>query len=146
MSTISAIASSIMQIRRYLYGSMSDKQLRDYVAGRINKIYFKGIMTFYPLVNDEAQLKQLDGWMLATIYRAIKLHKIILSKSSIKTDYKGALLGKEKFLQECRLKEVKSKICNEIPSFLRIYKAIQKGINDYGIERIMNPQSLYYDY
>jgi hypothetical protein len=33
-----------------------------------------------------------------------------------------------------------------VPSFLLIHKALQKGLLESGIEKIMNPASLNYDY
>jgi hypothetical protein len=33
----------------------------DYLQGRRPAILFKGAMSFYPLLNDEKQLKELDG-------------------------------------------------------------------------------------
>ena len=43
-------------------------------------------------------------------------------------------------------KEINGKLLLEIPSFLLIYQALQKGLIEGGIERIMNPRSIGYDY
>lgn len=47
-----ALLTALMQIRRYMYGGLTSQQLRNYISGRSTRIYFKGIMSFYPLVND----------------------------------------------------------------------------------------------
>uniref|UniRef100_UPI00262212E3 reverse transcriptase domain-containing protein n=1 Tax=Desulfobacula sp. TaxID=2593537 RepID=UPI00262212E3 len=44
--------TAMMQVRRYMYGGLSKKQIKDYLSGRTTKIYFKGIMSFDPLVDD----------------------------------------------------------------------------------------------
>lgn len=59
-----SLLTAMMQIRRYMYGGLSGEQIRNYIQGRSKRIYFKGLMSFYPLVNDISQLKQLDGWLV----------------------------------------------------------------------------------
>ena len=69
-----ALLTAMMQIRNYLFGGLSNQHLRDYLNGRTKRIYFKGLMSFYPLVNNKAQLKDLDGWLVSVIYRAVRLN------------------------------------------------------------------------
>ena len=57
----------IYQIRRYLYGGLSEAKLRRYSSRSTARIHFKGLMSFYPIVDDEEQLKALDGWLLSTV-------------------------------------------------------------------------------
>ena len=71
--------TAMMQIRRYMYGGLSKRQINDYLSGRINRIFFKGIMSFYPLVDDIEQLKKLDGWLLSVIYRSLQLRCKLLA-------------------------------------------------------------------
>ncbi|AUR50766.1 hypothetical protein [Aquella oligotrophica] len=146
MSTKTAVAIAIMQIRRYLYGGLTDKHLKDYISGRIAKIYFKGIMSFYPLVNDEEQLKKLDGWMISTIFRTLKLHSKLVHNSDfsfVDIRNNSELL---KFFRTQKINISDKEIDLQIPSFMRVYRAINRGILDFGIEGIMNPRSLNYDY
>ena len=63
--------SAICEIRRYMYGGLSNSQIKEYLSGRRTRLYFKGIMSFYPLVNDEKQLLELDGWLLSIIHRSL---------------------------------------------------------------------------
>ncbi|MCV5707074.1 hypothetical protein OFN27_28300, partial [Escherichia coli] len=55
-----ALLSAICEIRRYMYGNLSEDMLSAYINGRSNRIFFKGIMSFYPLINDEEQMRSLD--------------------------------------------------------------------------------------
>jgi RNA-directed DNA polymerase len=138
---------AIMQIRRYLYGNLTEAQIRDFMIGRKNRLIFKGLMSYYPLVNDEEQLKELDGWLVSVIYRSLKLRSRLfstwghnVSRGFPYTVKKEDLV--EKFAQE----EIgpKKKNLLQIPSFLRIYMAVRKGLIDTGIERTMNPSGGYY--
>lgn len=142
-----ALLTAIMQIRRYMYGGLSGQQLRNYISGRTKRIYFKGIMSFYPLVNDQAQLKELDGWLVSVIYRALKLRAKLLKKWGHNCDAIFPFtVPRESLPSAFRATKVKGKQLLEIPSFMLIHKALEKGLQIRGIENIMNPESVDYDY
>lgn len=104
-------------------------------------------MSFYPLVNDVEQLKQLDGWIVSVIYRALKLRCQLLSKWGYNRSHNFPfILDREDIVDKCSKKTIAGRKLFEIPSFLLIHKALQKGLQESGIEKIMNPQSLNYDY
>lgn len=138
---------AIMQIRRYLYGGLTDKLILSYLNGSNKRIYFKGIMSFYPLVNDVEQLKQLDGWLLSVIYRVIKLRSRLLSHHGHTVSHFFPFnCSKLELLKQCKNKKIYNKPLLEIPSFILIYKAIQKGLLEGGIERTMHKKSNNYNY
>ncbi len=142
-----AFLTVMTQIRRYLYGSLTDQCLINYINGRTVKVHFKGIMSFYPLVNDESQLKELDGWLLSVIYRSLKLRAKLLKGHSHNVDmFFPFNANKETLLVECKTKKIHRKNLLRIPSFILIYKALQQGILTGGIEQTMNPDSNNYDY
>jgi len=141
-----AFLTAILQIRRYLYGNLSEKQLRDYLAGRLKTINFKGIMSFYPLLTDEEQLKKLDGWLSSVIIRALHLRARLLKRWRFNRDNIFPFnVNKAELIERCKITLINGKPLLEIPSFLRIYRAIQKGLISEGIERVMNPSSSYYE-
>lgn len=139
--------TAIMQIRRFLYGGLTDQKLIDYLNGRTKRIYFKGIMSFYPLVNNEDQLKKLDGWLLSVIYRAIKLRaKLLLSHGHDVSTFFPFSCDKNQLLVECDSKVLFGKKLFKMPSFFLVYKALQKGLIEGGIEKTMHEDSNNYDY
>lgn len=139
--------AAIMEIRRYMYGGLSKKQIKDYLAGRSKRIYFKGIMSFYPLVDDVDQLTSLDGWLLSVIYRALVLRKKLLASRGHNRDRNFPFsASRQQLLDIGSRRKIRGKLLLEIPSFLLIQKALKKGLVESGIERIMNPDSLNYDY
>lgn len=144
-----AFVTAMMQIRRYLYGNLSEEKLNGYLNGKYKRMRFKGIMSFYPLIDDEKQLKELDGWLVSTIYNSLKLReKLFHSKGllSISNNFPFNLTY-ENILQKCRTMQYKGRHgLYSIPSFLRIYSAIKKGIWQNGIEVTMNGKSNYYNY
>lgn len=141
--------SSIMYIRRYLYGNLTEITLKKYLNGTYKILTFKGIMSFYPLINDTQQLEYLDKWLVSTIMNILKLRKnILVSKlgASFDEDQFPFNKNKDELVLECRAKIIKGKKgLLEFPSFLRIYEAMQKGLINDGIEKVMNPQSGYYE-
>jgi hypothetical protein len=142
------LLTSIMQIRRYLYGNLSEVQIRDFMAGRKMHLRFKGLMSYYPLVNDEMQLRELDGWLVSILHRSLGLRAKLLKKWGFNV-YKNFPFNVEKdnIVEVFSKKEIghKKKRLLQIPSFLRIYMAVKKGLIDTGIEKTMNPSGGYYD-
>jgi len=143
-----AFVTAIMQIRRYLYGNLNDQIIRLYLLGHYKRLRFKGLMSFYPLLNDEDQLSELDGWLVATILHVSKLRGQILESKGYRVSGQFPFnLNKQNILEVCKKKRVKNRVgLIQIPSFMRIYRAIQKGVESDGVEQTMNPKSNLYNY
>ena len=136
------LLSAMLEIRRYMYGGLSKKQIKDYLSGRAKRIYFKGVMSFYPLVDDVEQLSMLDGWLLSVLHRSLRLRsKLLISHGHNRSNRFPFNASRTELLNECS-----KNLILEIPSFLLIHKALKKGLIESGIERVMNPDSLNYDY
>jgi hypothetical protein len=142
-----ALLTAMMQIKRYMYGGLSGQQLRNYINGRTKRIQFKGIMSFYPLVNDEEQLKTLDGWLVSVIYRSLKLRSKLLKKWGYDRSSNFPFnLQCGEIPEQFRANRIDGKVLLEIPSFMLLQKALQLGLINRGIENVMNPESMDYDY
>ncbi|MBI2273165.1 MAG: group II intron reverse transcriptase domain-containing protein [Bacteroidetes bacterium] len=133
--------SVVSEIRRYLYGNLTEKTLTKFLNGTYAFMNFKGIMSFYPLVNDEEQMKNLDKWMVSTILNTLKRRSVLLNDLGYPTSFfpfeqtPTSLIYTAKITANGHM---------QIPSFLRIYRALEKGIQNMGIDKVMNPQSKYY--
>lgn len=137
--------TAVMQVRRYLYGNLSERQLYRYLKGYTRRLQFKGLMSFYPLLDDEEQLRHLDGWLLATIERALKLRSRLLFQKgfNVKSQFPFNVRGSE-LLRRCARERIHGKRLLRIPSFLRVYKAIKQGLVSSGIVATMNPRTRRY--
>jgi RNA-directed DNA polymerase len=141
------LLSAIMEIRRYLYGNLNDQMIANYLNGSSNRIFFKGIMSFYPLINDEEQLKELDGWLITAIFKAIRIRAKLLKTWGFNRDYSFPFNVSRKDLADAFKKQrIKGKKLLQIPSFFTIYQALKKGVSDVGVDGVMNPSSKSYDY
>jgi hypothetical protein len=142
-----ALLTAMLQIRRYLYGRLEQRDIVEYLKGRRRTLYFKGAMSFYPLVDDESQLRALDGWLLSTIARTLRLRaKLLLSHGFDRRAEFPFNVSRGDIPEEFRRKRIDGKRLLEPPSFMLVYRAIQRGLKDTGIERVMHPESSKYAY
>lgn len=134
----------IYQLRRYLYGDLTEAAVRRFLYRQTPNLQFKGLMSFYPIVDDEELLKELDGWMLSSTLRAIKLRGQLWANY-----YPGALPiphGKTRAqLLQLKLNPNPSHLLDlRFPSFLRISKLLRRAASTYGASAIANPKSKSY--
>lgn len=122
------LGSAIHQIRRYLYGNLSEITLKKFERGMIRHIFFKGLMSYYPFVDDIDQLKQLDRWLANAVFRFIRARKkLIAVRHGLTLDKLPWTVSGEDIVSK-----FKSNRYINIPSFLRIHNAIRRGIIHQG--------------
>lgn len=142
-----ALLTAMMQVRRYLCGGAYKDQLRSFAEGRGGQLKFKGAMSFYPLVTNVEQLKQLDGWLVATIWRAIKLRALLLQKHGYTRHADFPFSVPQNHLVKAFDKaRVHGKPLLQIPSFYLVQRAMQRGMREHGISYVMNSKSNSYSY
>ena len=144
-----ALLSAMMQIRRYLYGGLLNRDIVEYIRGRRRTLHFKGVMSFYPLLNDETQLRELDGWLLSVIHRCVQLRsKLLLSHRFDRRHSFPFSIKRHDIIEQYRRRRIGGKRLRllEVPSFMLIYRALQRGLKESGIERVMHPESNKYTY
>jgi len=142
-----ALLVAISQVRRYLYGGLLHRDMVSYIKGRSRFIYFKGVMSFYPLLDDAEQLRALDGWLVSVIDRCIRARSRLLLSHGIDRRHSFPFnVERRNILSLYRKKRISGERLLEIPSFRLIYKALQIGLRDVGIERVMHPESSKYVY
>ena len=142
-----ALLVALSQVRRYIYGGLLHRELWDYIKGRRNSLRFKGVMSFYPLLNDEAQLKKLDGWLTSTIHRSVLTRSDLLLSHGFDRRHSFPFNVKRKnLIITYRKKRIKGARLLEVPSFQLIFSALRRGLTEVGIERVMHPESSKYHY
>lgn len=142
-----ALLVAMMQVRRYLYGGLLHRDLVDYIKGRRKSLHFKGVMSFYPLLDDIEQLKALDGWLKSAVARSVQARaKLLLSHGFDRRHSFPFNVSRAEILSKYRRKRVRGKRLLELPSFQLIFKALQRGVLETGIERVMHPESSKYGY
>jgi len=141
------LLSAISETRRYLYGNLSEEMIRNYLNGSSNRIFFKGVMSFYPLINSEHQIKQLDGWLHSILYRTIRIRRNLLKSWGYDRSHSFPFnVHRRNLLADFSKKDINGQNLLRIPSFFNIYTALRKGVAEYGVDWVMNPLSNNYDY
>lgn len=142
-----ALLSAMCEIRRYLYGNLNDDMISAYLSGRSHRIFFKGIMSFYPIINNEEQLRELDGWLVTSIYTAMKKRGHMLASHKFSCWHTMPFsLNKNQFVEYCNTTRIKKKRLLKVPSFMKIYHAMKKGLVEFGVSSITSPMADSYEY
>lgn len=75
----------IWQLRRYLYGPLTENDVRRFRRGGIPPMSFEGVMAFFPLVDDDQMLQELDQWISTRIWLALRKRNMLLAHSRTAT-------------------------------------------------------------
>lgn len=114
----------LLQIRRYLYGNLTEEKLARLRSGRAKKINYPGVMSFFPLLDDLNQLKRMDGWLLETIHNSLRARaKILHDKGLEKLPTPHGLSIQE--LSRASAATDKGTLDLRVPSFVRISTVIR---------------------
>ncbi|MFB7580035.1 reverse transcriptase domain-containing protein [Streptomyces hydrogenans] len=137
----------LWQIRRYLYGDLSEKKLRRLLGGRARRIHFPGVMAYFPLVSDVSQLKELDGWMLHTIWTSLNKRRRILASHGIREFPMPHGLSEAQLLKARVSTKAGGEIDLRMPSFVRIGTCINQAATAHGPNSVgRRSGSLHYEY
>lgn len=135
----------IYELRRSLYGGLSESELYDFIYNGRRLRRMKGLMGFYCLLENPSALKKLDGWMLSIIRRAMgKRNKILQARyAHICPTPTNSELATGDWLDLCAWRgnsypEVRA------PSFVRSWRAARKHYYTFGLENVEAPQYLIY--
>jgi RNA-directed DNA polymerase len=135
----------LAQVRRYLYGELSETQLRKYMARQTPLLRYHGLMSFYPVVNDEALLKHVDGWLLNSVYRSLKLRGKLLTQLGFQNLPLPHGLSKEELVTLRHITREGKRIDLRFPSIARVARLIRRASKTYGASAIAGPGSgVYY--
>jgi hypothetical protein len=113
--------------------------IRNYLNGSSNHIFFKGVMSFYPLIDNENQMRSLDGWLVTAIHKALKKRASLLKKWGY--DRYGVFpfnVKKKNVPLEFRVVGGKKL---RIPSFYAMYRTLKKGVAHIGMGAVLHASS-----
>jgi hypothetical protein len=134
----------IYQLRRYLYGDLTEPKLRRYQRKIAPQLHYKGLMSYYPLVDDDDQLRGLDGWMLYNIEESIAVRGNILRAAGY-VDLPVPHGLERPVLLSLQAKTVDGDPLDlTIPSFVRVSKILRKAATRYGANAIGNLRASNY--
>ncbi len=127
----------LAQLRRYLYGNVSERTVKQFQRGDIPFRHFRGVMSAYPLLDDSESLRRLDGWLLYSIHQAIKKRTALLVETRLLRPARmplphgiaaTQLLG----LQNPTSRKSQRPVDISVPSVRRIATAIRRAAQVHG--------------
>jgi hypothetical protein len=133
----------LYQIRRYLYGDLSERELRRYLARDTPQIRYRGLMSFYPIVDDEDLLHKLDGWLLHTVYTTLLLRQRMFAAAGITTAAPPHGLSKTDLVNFFATTSAGRTLDLRLVSFARMGKLLMHASKLYGANAIANPLIAY---
>jgi RNA-directed DNA polymerase len=131
----------LQQIRRYLYGELTETRLRKYMARQTPLLRYHGLMSFYPVVNDEVLLKHLDGWLLNVVYRSLRLRAKLLTALGFQNLPIPHGLTMDEIVTLRHVTREGKRIDLRFPSIARIARLIRRASRTYGTSAIAAPGS-----
>nr|WP_232296450.1 reverse transcriptase domain-containing protein [Plesiocystis pacifica] len=132
--------TAIYQLRRYLYGDLTERRLLRHLSRTTPRLHYKGLMSFYPLINDDELLVNLDGWLTHTLFTSLRARANLLLQST-GHHITGAPYGLAKGdLVRLRV----GSIDLTIPSFVRIGNLMRRASAVHGPNAVANVLSIHY--
>lgn len=136
-------ATLIWQLRRYLYGPLTEREIRRFQSGAIPPMSFEGVMAFFPLLDDFAQLKELDQWIATRIWLGMRKRTRLLksAKSRLPAPHgldKNALIG-----FRSRSNRTGDVVDLRMPSVQKISKVIRLAVSTHGLGVVSDRAQLY---
>jgi len=133
----------ILELRLSIYGGRREFEIRNFLTRNKRMPKIEGMMSFYCLIEDLEILKSLDGWMVATVRRAMqKRNEMILRRTkglcSCPTPSKQEIISGDWFNRRSWPTASKN-LELEMPSFVRGWSAARKHFHSFGFKGVVSP-------
>lgn len=131
----------LYEIRNFLYGGLSEKDISNFLSDGKRLSRMQGLMGFYCLIENPEKLKELDGWMLNVIRRAMKRRMEILNNvysiASFSPTNIDLIKGTWMDMNAWQGPETPN---STMPSFIRGWRAARKFYFTFGLETVAPPE------
>ena len=127
----------LAQLRRYLYGDLSEKKVKSFQQGESPYRHFTGVMSCYPLLDDSDSLRRLDGWLLHSIQQAMAKRTALLQASGVISSTSAPiphrLAPSELLVLDAPISRSSERLIDiSVPSVRRIATAIRRAATQHG--------------
>lgn len=136
------LVTCINEIRKYIYGRHTEAEISTFITQGTSIPPLRGFAGFCALVDDVGQFKELDGWMVDIIQRALKER---YSRIAVLTGSPAKKVPNGNSLISGSWHESGLGVDARLPSFVRSWRASRKRFKLHGLEGLRNP-SYYSDF
>jgi hypothetical protein len=134
----------LLQARRYLYGDLSEKALRRLHAKGSAPRRFKGLMSFYPLVDDSGRLAELDAWLASQAWLTMRRRAQLLRNRGYPDLPPPHDLPLPEFVRYRRTSTTTGEETDlRLPSFRRIANVVTRAARLHGPNRVAQRDQPY---
>lgn len=135
----------LWQLRRYLYGSLSEQQLRRLLRGPLPPMMsLGGLLGRHPLVNDREQLTEFDAWLSTQVWLALRkrarLLEALVATPPAPWHYSQAQLAT--FLTRST-RGIHLPVDGRLPSAVRMSELVRRAVRAHGTRVASHASSLY---
>jgi len=134
----------IYQLRRYLYGNLSERKLRMQLNRVVPRVHYKGVMAFYPLVDAPGFLEALDGWLVHLVWTTQRRRGVLLRAAGYQNLPDPFGLSKDKMINFRGYTSQGEKLDLRLPSFARMAKLLTRAARTHGANAIGHTLSNQY--
>lgn len=131
------LVTCINEIRKYIYGGLREEHVFGFLNDNSKPPFMRGLMGFFPLVNNPDQLIALDGWLHSVMRRAQRERIRVLATSFGIVSQK---LTNQQIIDGSWYQYPLVKNDASLPSFVRAWRAARKYYRRYGLAGIEPPK------
>ena len=133
-------------IRFSLYGGLTEEDLDAFIHEGTELPKMKGLMGFYCLLDDSKPLREIDGWMLSMIRRAMRTRNSILQDKYGVTcpTPSNRQLATGKWLDRDAWSDITTRE-SKMPSAVRGWRTARKHFYTFGLEKVETPKYGFYN-
>jgi len=136
------LVTCINELRRYLYGRISEANLSNALRGKAPVNPTLCAMSFYPTVdkNGELGLRAMDGWLVDVLMRAYEKRCKLLAKLGLS----AAPILRKKLIDGNWYSFKRVTVETRLPSFFRAWLYVKMAADIYGLEKCPSPAYEYH--
>lgn len=138
-------ATLVWQLRRYFYGNLSEREVRRFARGSVPMRRFIGLMSFFPLLDDHAQLEEFDNWVTDQIWLAMRKRHRILGRAATGSAPNGLARSELRKFQTTSGSTGKS-VDLRLPSLALMAQVVNQASRTYGPAVVARNGALQYIY
>lgn len=133
----------IWQLRRYLYGPLSENDIRRFQTGAIPPMSFEGVMSFFPLIEDGDNLRKLDEWISSQVWLALRKRARLLRRAGLAAALPHGLQKPELIGFTSFSTSTGDRLDLRMPSVRKVAMAISRAVSTHGVGVVSNRTPLY---
>lgn len=132
------LVNCINEIRRFVYGHLSEHELRRFVDGGTRIRAFRGFLGFCPLVDSVQQFAALDGWMVDVLRRGLNERYRRMSTQGFSVPA-GRTPARHQLIDGSWFSHTSYDLETRLPSFALAWRASRKRFKLLGLDAFENP-------